>query len=232
MHKIERPIVTKTPDDNMHESVETHPSYAQIGASRCQGGMMSLYGSDFQHHNYMTIRIYRSEVARGLSHDWHHAHDEMIEVALSEAQWATFVSTPNSGMGVPCTLQHIERESVPQLPPPAKRTEQFTMEATERLQNVEAQLKKLIAQINASKLTQKAKDELLSTANYATNDLRPNIAFVAKSFAEHVERITEHAKIEVSAYVTATINRAGLKALGIETRSPIELPPSETDSSL
>jgi hypothetical protein len=51
MSYIEEPVVTKGDRD---ETVTTHPAYAQIGVSRVTG-QASLYGSDFKHHNFMTI---------------------------------------------------------------------------------------------------------------------------------------------------------------------------------
>jgi len=50
---------------------ERHPAYAQISAARVSGTAY-LYGSDFVHHHYVTLKIARSERVRDL-HDWYHA---------------------------------------------------------------------------------------------------------------------------------------------------------------
>jgi hypothetical protein len=96
---IEDPVSAPTRGPGgMDEMTTTHPAFGQIGASRVSGHIQ-LYDSDFHHNAYMTISIRRSELHRSLNRDWHYGRDELIEVALSEAQWATFVSAPNIGSG-------------------------------------------------------------------------------------------------------------------------------------
>jgi hypothetical protein len=142
MNNFEHPTIERRENDPLSDSVERHPAYAQIGASRVSGRAF-LYGSDFDHHAYMTISIYKSELHRGLSCDRAFSRGEIIEVALSEAQWATFVSTLNVGSGVQCTIQHLNRERVPQLPEAPKRKTQFQEELNERLVTAERELKEL-----------------------------------------------------------------------------------------
>jgi hypothetical protein len=224
--QVEIPKLEKTP--NAHsDSVETHPAYAQIGASRVSGGVY-LYGSDFQHQHFVTIHISRSELHRGLSNDWPHARDELIEVALSEAQWAAFVSTMNSGEGVQCTLQHVGRKDIPQLPAPIARHDQFTDEAKKTMADGLAKLRQLRDVIVNSKLPAKAKEEQLRILDKGVQELAENLPFVAEQFAEHTEGVIEQAKGEITAYISGAIQRAGIKALQAEG-PPIALPPGKTE---
>lgn len=211
------------------ESVETHPAYAQIAASRVSGGA-NLYGSDFNHQHYVTISIHASELHRSLSRDWPFARQEYIEVALSEAQWATFVSSMNVGQGTQCTLNHLAGKGIPQIPSAPKRQHQFKMEVDARLQNALKSLSDLREAIKSSKLSVKVQNEILTHLIYAENDLASNIGFVASQFGEHIEGVTEAAKIEINAYIQNTITRAGLVAL--QGTSPISLPESESGNDL
>lgn len=224
--EYEEPTIKKE-NGPVSESVETHPAYAQIAASRVSGAA-NLYGSDFNHQHYVTISIHRSELHRGLSRDWPHPREEYIEVALSEAQWAAFVSTMNAGSGIQCTLNHLHGKGIPQIPAAPKRHHQFKTEVDARLERALGKLKELREGIKASKLSGKAQEELLNKLSFAESDLSSNIAFVAAQFGEHIEEVTEHAKIEVNAYVQNTIQRAGLTALGVT--SPIAFPSSEKHS--
>jgi DNA repair exonuclease SbcCD ATPase subunit len=219
--QYEKPTIEKTPDNPTSESVERHPAYAQIGSSRVSGRAF-LYGSDFDHQHYMTIRISRSELHRDLSRDWAFATEEIIEVALSEAQWAAFVSTSNMGQGVQCTIQHLNRERVSQIPEATKRKDQFAKELKERLSIAEKELSDLRAMIESSKFTEKAKKELLGKLSGVERNLTPNIKFVAEQFGEHMEGQIEHAKIEVSAYITSAIMRTGIEALKAQN-PPIQI---------
>lgn len=201
------------PTHPTHDTEENHPAYAQIGASRVSGHI-NLYGSDFDHQHYVTITIRPSVLHRGLNHDWAYGGSrEYIEVALSEAQWATFVSAMNTGHGVQCTLQHRDGKDVPQIPRPKDRQAQFNAEANDKLNSTVEALKQLAQAIENTSLSQKSKKELLRKLNHILQDLGPNLKYVAKCFAEHVEGVTEHAKIEVNAYIQARISRAGIAAL-------------------
>lgn len=219
----EDPTIERTPTDSVHDTIERHPSYAMIGASRVSGHTF-LFGSDFSHQHYVTITISRSELHRGLSNDWPAPRGEMIEVALSESQWATFVSRMNVGSGVQCTLQHIDHERVPQIPEPTKRQHQFMTEANERLQLALDSLKSLRAQISAMKISDKAKKEVLWQVEVCERNFGgESFKFIADQFGEHIESVTEQAKIEVGAYIQSAITRAGVAAL-TDGRPPISLP--------
>ena len=104
--RFQQPTAEKV-GSNITETVESHPAYAQISASRVSG-QTNLYGSDFSHQNYVTISIHASELHRSLSRDWAFSRREYIEVAMSESQWAAFVSSMNVGCGIQCTLSHLE----------------------------------------------------------------------------------------------------------------------------
>ncbi len=226
MREYEKPTIEKTISP-VSETVEKHPAYAQIGASRVSGGAY-LYGSDFDHQHYLTITISRSELNRGLSNDRPHPREELIEVALSEAQWANFVSCLNQGSGTQCTLQHIDRVGIPQIEKPIQRQGQFKKEVKDRLQRATDELKALRKAIEESKLTGPGRKALFDHLIHVENDMNSNIAFVADQFGEHIEKVTEHAKIEVNAYIQQSISRAGLTAL--QGTSPIRLIASDDDA--
>ena len=223
----EQPTIERD-DGPIHDTTERHPAYAQIGASRVSGRTY-LYGSDFEHQHYVTISIHKSELHRGLSNDWPHAGEEYIEVALSEAQWASFVSSMNTGGGVQCTLNHLHGRGVPQIPEAPNRQHQFKMEAGDRLDLAMNELKELRKGIENSKLSGLAKKDLLRNLNCAEANFRDNLGFVAEQFGEHIETVTERAKIEVNAYVQSVIIRAGLTAIQDKSKPPIVLPEPPQD---
>jgi hypothetical protein len=210
-HMIEEPV-TKPVDSPVSEAVTTHPAFAQIAASRVQG-RANLYDSDFRHQNYMTITIRGSVLHRGLNRDWHSGEDEMIEVALSESQWATFVSSPNMGTGVPCTLQRLQGKFVPGLPDPASRVDQFASELQADLAETVDLMDKALIELQELGLSKSKQERVATALNAARRQLKSNIPFVAKQFSEHMEDTVERAKQEVHGFMTSTISRAGLTAL-------------------
>lgn len=220
---MKRPVQEPTPTGrkSVPDGIEyEHPAFAQIQASRVSGGHPVLYDSDLKHHGYIVVRIAKSTLTRGLSRDWHHGSiTPWIEVAMSEAQWATFVSSLNIGTGVPCTLQWKDGETIPALPP-RPIGDEFNADMEERLRKPIDTLASTIKAIEAMDLPVGKKTALLNLVKSAKQNLQSNVPFVAESFKEHMEESVEKAKAEVHGHVQRIIQRAGLKHLGAD---PVKL---------
>lgn len=214
---VEEPVTVKRSfspgDDN---TVTTHAAFGQISTSRVSG-RATLYGSDFVHQNTIRITIHRSELNRNLSHDWFFSKEDIVEVEMSEAQWAAFVSSHNVGGGVPCTLRYVQNDHVPfkpQLPDPdLKRTYKSEVMGTvqdsiRHLRNLETKLTEA-----TSKYPKKTQTDLLGEIRMAIQELNSNIPFVTDSFDKHMETSVEKAKVEVHAYVNNVLVHVGLEAV-------------------
>lgn len=198
---------------------EDHPAYGMIGASRVQSnGNSYLTGSDFGHHGYVSIEIHRAHLHRSTANDHWFADGGVLKLSISEAQWASFVSTMNVGHGVPCTLEWTEKDGrVPLIDPITNRREQLNTEVSDRLGVALSSLDELIAAAPNKKLR--------DMATKARMQLSSNIPFIAEQFDEHAEKTVERAKSEVEAFLTGAIQRAGIYALsGIQPISMIEEP--------
>lgn len=111
------PVQVETTTQREHgddEIVETHPSFGMI-AVRHVRGFTSVFGSRAEHsHGAVQIVIYRNaRRIHRLGHDAYHAHDEVVEVTLSPARYAEMIATPNTGSGVPCSLNYVSPEPGP-----------------------------------------------------------------------------------------------------------------------
>jgi hypothetical protein len=179
MREIQQPTVEHRSSPGIEEDIVRHPAFAQIAVSRVSGGAM-LYGSDFQHQHFVRVTIRASELHRSLSRDWAMGGKTYIEVDLSEAQWAEFVSSFNVGMGVQCTLVERNHEMIPGLPKPERRIDQFEGEARETLGDALKHLDKLVEQINEMKISQKQKDQLIGHIRMSRQELVSNLPFVLK----------------------------------------------------
>lgn len=216
MRPIQKPTRTaystgSTPQEGEYR--ESHPAYAQISACH-QSGDSFLYGSDFKHQHTVAIRIHASERIRNLSNDWYNpAARPIIEVVLSESQWAAFVSHPNRGEGTPCTLRYLNGENVPGLPAPELQTEQFGREFRTRLERAVAAQRRAAELVAASGLSKAKQSEILSALNAAERDMGSNLEFVAGQFSEHMERVVTKAKTEVNAMANMALHNAGMRAL-------------------
>jgi hypothetical protein len=209
--------------DRHTDSTERHPAYAQIAASRVSGAAL-LYGSDFRHQHFITLRINTSELHRSLNKDWYSEDGTpMIEVAMSEVQWASFISTLNMGSGTPCTLQFVNGSGpVPGIAAKTQtRGDQFKGELADQLNKARKEIAAAQALLQTGAGTAGQRKKALDHLHQASMAVECNAEFVAKSFGEHIERWTERAKTEIHGYLSGIIQRTGIKALRGE--SPIQL---------
>lgn len=210
--------------DGKESKTFSHPAFGQISASRVSWGPSgtTLYGSDFKHHNTVTVRISGSELNRDLSSDRHFEREQLIEVNLSEAQWAHFVSSLNAGAGTPCTIYHLGGEYTPTIP--LRNVVDVTKQELDyRLAEIEKRVSKAISEMEGEigqSLSKVKREKLLEYLTELRRDVNDRLPFMAKSLAENMETVVEKAKIEVNAYAMNAINRAGAQALN-ERQTPV-----------
>lgn len=231
MREAQEPIDATTEDDRLGRRY-THPAFGQIAAHRTTGGNMSLYGSDFVHDNSIRISIHHSELHRYLNRDSHFARRQIIEVTLSEAQWATFVSSLNHGTGTPCTLEYVQGAPMPRI---AHRREKdiVKQELDERIRHVSSLFEAAIADIeaNVAGLSKAKQNAVLERLRRAYKEVSDSMPFAARSFEEHMESTVEKAKVEVEAYVQNHAIRAGIAAIAAGQQPPLALPTSPKPES-
>lgn len=189
---------------------ERHPAFGLIGASRVSGNAV-LFDSDVKHQHYVVVTVRTAVRQRSLNHDRIHpdhgrADSRLVEVAMSEAQWASFVSSMNTGNGVPCTLQ--AREGVPALPgmPYAPRLQ-------ESLDDVRESGERAIEQIRAAfeKVKDKPNKGNLRHLEAMIDNAPSNMEFAAKSLSEHAENVVQKARVDIEAMVVAKALQLGLE---------------------
>lgn len=200
----------------------THPAFGMISASRVQGSR-TLFGTDFVHRNFVTVTIRRAVLHRDLSHDFPFGREELIEVHLSEAQWAAFVSSMNVGQGVQCTLYHLHGKQVPGFPLRQRVTE-AARDFADRADRVAAHVRKALAAIRQelTGLSKAKQEKVVGELERVERELRDGMPWVEKCMRESMETTVEHARVEVNAYAQSLILAHGLQALGGE-QAPVRL---------
>lgn len=212
------------------ETILEHPAFGMISINRVSG-LTHLFGSDFQHHNWIEVRIYTADLRRNLSRDWPFARKELICIQMSEAQFATWITTPNVGHGVQCTIDHINHVRQPGFPLRAEAKEygkEGYAGADLALRNLDYVLRDL--QDPALKITNKDRERLVGKVSRARSALTSLLPFVLKSFLEHLEHRAEKAKSETFAWIQHTVARAGITAL--TGRDTLQLPITEAESGV
>lgn len=181
-----------------------HESFGFIRASRVSGHT-ELFDSAIKHQHYVTITIGEAEQHRRHSETYVHGSIRgLIEVSMSEAQFAQFITSMNVGSGAPCTLTWVNGQY--RSPPPAdiNTRETFESEVKAKADKVGWNLKEGIAEVKSLLDKGKAnKGELkvaLEKLETAQRELVSNMPFLMKQFAEGVEKLTERAKMDLNAH--------------------------------
>ena len=205
------------------------PSFVMLGFSRVQSTGQRLFGSQLEHHNYITMTISEAEYNRDseLHSDWYFSGTRpLLEGAMSAEQFAEAITTMNVGSGVPATLtfHNGERFEMPSMP---TKAEQFKEE-------IDARVKEKIDEINAltSKIKERFEDpkplkvdekkELLSSLEQATLIFNSYLPFVMKQFEESMGKIVVESKAAVEAFVMDAVTKTGLETIKANQPTLIE----------
>lgn len=217
---------TLRPEVTIKDDRETlnHDAFGKITVvkSNYGGRGVQLCGSDLTHHATVTVTVSRASVDRMLSANWLHDEETVVEFAMSETQWAQFVSSQGNGSGTPITLNYapergtklhtmpyLELETLQQLfhREIEQKTKGYISEVNDVIKRLDA-LSKGPGQI--SKTEAKA---LLHTLSCKVGNLPSNLGYIQTCLHEAVENYTESAKTEVEAYVGNIATRLGLEEI-------------------
>lgn len=213
--------MSDTPAISIPETPSQHPAQAVIVVGRVSGGSY-LFGSEARHQHFIHLDIHRAEVERKLADDWVHPTEKLVEVYMTESQWAHFVSSMNLGGGTQCTLRYLVGEgSIPEMPQPKSKADQFEADLKATLADYESQMGHIRERINVMLVNGKAgKGDLNWLAHEMSilhGRLASNVGFVGQQFSENVEETLIKARQEIEAYF---INRAIAVGLNPQTETP------------
>ncbi len=202
-----------------------HPAFGKIAIGRINSNGMKLHGTTVSCHTAIAVTISRASMTRDLSHDWHFAEEELIEVWLSPVQWAELLTSIDT-TGVPCTIKHIKCQGVPEPVVPNKR-DQFDAElrakiqkACERTRQARDLAKEIASRPNVTKAAVK---ELAGHLAAAVQELVSNAPFLIEQLDEQMDASVAEAKAEVDAFIQHTIARMGLEKLAEMGMGPLAL---------
>lgn len=201
---------------------ETHESWLLLTVSRPSSTPgRHLFQSEAAHRHYVEVSIYRCSRRRDLKHDWPHQKKKILEMAMSEAQWSSFVSSNGNGGGVPATLSFINAEDLPQgYVPQAVHTSRLALhhkEVGETAKKALTHLQEAQAAVQDGfdrKAGRVEMRKLLDRLENAMNGVPSNMEYAAKSLAEHAESTTERMRADVEGMVANALRN------GVQIEAP------------
>lgn len=201
----------------MFDKTEKHESYGMISFNRSYGGERYLFGSSIPHNNVITLTIREGEVDRNLSKDWYNGRKRLMEIEMSESQFAELITSFGVGGGVPCTLKEVMGERKADCPFENKRM-QFENEMREKVEEIHTDTENLMKEVmylfNEKKTLNKAdKEKVIDLLNKINREIKSNTPFIMSQFNEQMDKTVKEAKGEVEAFTQNKMHSLALEAL-------------------
>lgn len=202
------------PTTTNEDGWETHPAFGSITAHRITSNPGAvLFDSEIRHTAFVRVSISPMQRKRDLSRDWLHPDSHpLVEVDMSEAQWASFVSSMNTS-GVPCTIRVTESDwNVPglefeaRLALSAAETKSAAQKAFSEIEEAMAALESLPSNAGV-----KARKEAMRRLHYAIEHAPANIEFAAQSLTKHTENVVQKARADIEAMVVTHAQKLGVE---------------------
>lgn len=199
---------------------ENHPAYGLVSISRASGHT-ALFDSPIHHHHFIRLTISTATLHRNLHRNWFHPIDELIEINMSEAQFAQAITSMNT-VGTPCTLfryidPYTKGWTRPKLELANPEHDTYEHEIKAALKDIVSLVKDTINQLDtALKKTPVRKTDMHVVKDSLTKilqDLADNLPFIQCSFVETMEKVTQKVKTEIFATAEAVIRERGLNSI-------------------
>lgn len=218
-----KPVLTKT--DKMggdEERIYEHPAFGLITVHRMTSSHgQNLFGSPLNHRASIMVTIETAQNRRSLSRDWQFANRTLMRFAMSEAQWAAFISSIGCGNGTPITFEVNQGDAplvkIPRYEPLTTDEELFKSElldkakkAVEQVADLKAQIAALLEAGKANKGDLKA---LLDTASRVADRFPDSAEFVCRQFERNMAATVESGKLAIEGHVTMMALQTGLEHL-------------------
>jgi hypothetical protein len=202
-----------------------HESFGMLQISRVSvSPPTNLYGSSIKHGNTIMLRIHEGSKRRDLNRDWYSANKLLVEVEMSQTQFAEAITSLNMGSGVPVTLRYVMGESKAICPEEHKRQEiekEFDATCKNVCNGLDELIKKAQTTLNSGSQIKKAdREELLSLLWQIKNNTMSTLPFIQKSFNEQMDKTVMEGKGEIEAFFTGAIQKTGLEALQGKIKEP------------
>lgn len=184
---------------------EEHPAFGMVTISHPYNANQVLFDSDIRHRGYVVLAIHRADRTRSLNRDRIHPRQKIVEVAMSEAQFARMLTQQG---GTPATIQwdmSADDPLVDELP--------YAPRLAESLDEVRKAADEAMAKINEAFAAYKEKKSAanLRALEIALGHLPANLDFAARSLHEATEDVVQQARNDIEAMVAQAAERHGIE---------------------
>lgn len=203
--------------DNKYE-FEKHPSYGMMLFSRTHGGECELFGSSIKHRDTIRMTLKHGKVRRELNSDFYMGDDVIVEVEMSETQFAEAITNMNFNDGVPVTIKYTEKDGRIVPCTFVHKHEQFEKELQENLDKANEYANSLIKEATElfkkkGTITKAEKDKILSILYSLSHEINGDRDFIYSMFNEQMDKTIHEAKGEIEAFIQNKMHSLASQAL-------------------
>lgn len=203
------------------DSSDKHPAFGLASFSRQSiGGVKNhrLFGSSIDSFHTIRFTVSEAEVYHRLGADHFHDHREIIEIEMTENQFAQLMTTMNSGPGVPVTIRHLNGKKTPPLPDIPVEATKIRDKFRDDMEKWTTQLRTTTVEIEAllnkkGALTQVEKARVIQLTSNLVSEMQGHTTFLVDQFNESVDGVLVQAKAEIEGFINAAVQRTGLEQL-------------------
>lgn len=198
-----------------------HESFGMIEISRYSGNNQQFFGSDLYQNGGITLRISNAQVETKYNSEWYHHTAPLIEVRMSHNQFVDAITSGMNTNGVPCTIQRVGLQRVPQIDHVADKKEEFqnSMKVTQK--EYINKINDLISKLDGN-IGKKKANEIKNDLDTLKRHIASNTNFVMDCFNEGMEKTVTDAKHSISNYIDHKVHSLGIEGIRNELKISIE----------
>jgi hypothetical protein len=209
--------------------MEKHTHKGQLYVGRVsRGGAVPMYGSKIEHSTTIQIQLSTSREERKYGKEYYYGGERLVEIELTQAQFAEFVSSFNVGSGVPCTIRNINGQECdePEKPDPINRIQKDIDNADscylERIDKISELLSTNEQNKKGLNLTETR--EILHEMKIIKLGLESDRKFYQRQARVEVDNMIVEAKATLEAHLTNRLTDLGAQALANQSLDAPQVP--------
>lgn len=195
-----------------------HPSFGMLSFNRTHGGHSNLFGSSIQHNDTIHMVLKEGVVIRGLNDDRYVGEDEILEVEMSQSQFAELITSINVGTGIPCTIKYLRGKGRINEADFINKRQQITNEFKESMNERMSDAKEFYDEVKELFTTKKSigkgdREMILRRLANVTQGMESSSKFIFDQFQNQIDKTITEAKGEIEAFAQNKINAIAQQAL-------------------
>ena len=190
-----------------------HPSFGMLSFNRTHGGHSNLFGSSIQHNDTIHMVLKEGVVIRGLNDDRYVGEDEILEVEMSQSQFAELITSMNVGTGIPCTIKYLRGKGRINEADFINKRQQITNEFKESMNErmSDDEVKELFT--TKKSIGKGDREMILRRLANVTQCIESSSKFIFDQFQNQIDKTITEAKGEIEAFAQNKINAIAQQAL-------------------